>query len=163
MFNIDDLCPTNAPKRCEWCNGPYHIRKRCPKLATLANEKEKMKQAEQQQSRAKMAGPGVPYMNGVHHPFPSQYPPQYFRQYSHPPVMSGHYQYPIMAEPRQWMHPYANGAPLVFTNSTTYFPVEQQMAPPPRYNHTRACYSCGSSDHLKAHCPQLRLNGHNHR
>ena len=43
MFNIYELCPLNAPKQCEWCKGPYHIRKRCPKLASLVNENEKKK------------------------------------------------------------------------------------------------------------------------
>ncbi len=41
LFNVDKLCPMNAPKRYEWCKGLYHICKCCPKLATLDNENEK--------------------------------------------------------------------------------------------------------------------------
>ncbi|CAF0920940.1 unnamed protein product [Didymodactylos carnosus] len=51
LFNIDELCPAHAPKRCEWCRGPYHIRKRCPKIATLAADQ----QREKQQTRTLMA------------------------------------------------------------------------------------------------------------
>ena len=43
LFDIDILCPQNAPRRCEWCHGPYHIRKRCPKLAQLHHEQEKQR------------------------------------------------------------------------------------------------------------------------
>lgn len=50
LFNVDVLCPENAPKRCEWCRGPYHIRKRCPALATLTNEKQKRAENNKQQS-----------------------------------------------------------------------------------------------------------------
>ncbi|UJR24938.1 hypothetical protein I4U23_006302 [Adineta vaga] len=137
LFNIDELCPTNAPKRCEWCKGPYHIRKRCPKLALLAHEKEKKKRSmnhpNQQQQQITFVGnnsnssSNMYHTNGYHHPQSAPVNQQPFR-YAHP-------------------GPYANEYPR--TNNS-YRSQQQQQ----NYKN-QGCFHCGHLDHYKADCPSL--------
>lgn len=43
LFDVHELCPENAPKRCPWCEGSFHIRKHCPKFATVVKDSNKEK------------------------------------------------------------------------------------------------------------------------
>jgi hypothetical protein len=154
LFNIDDLCPTNAPKRCEWCKGPYHIRKRCPKLASLANEQEKRKQMNNEQQG---------YMEDH-----SSYYPNTFRENSYyPPQMynAQHYNEYYPASEQQVLR-YANGGGRRVFNNSHNQPMEQQRNyshrsyRPNNNNNIKACFKCGSTDHIRAQCPlPNRTNG----
>ncbi|CAF4500350.1 unnamed protein product, partial [Rotaria sp. Silwood2] len=145
LFNIDDLCPTNAPKRCEWCKGPYHIRKRCPKLAALANENEKKKRTtnyNEQQS----------YMNN-HSTYLSNNVQDNIRYYNN--TRNG-YNQPKSAPPNQRPFQYAvNEKSREFHNSFEQSTNNSRRSYP--YNHYRKeCYICKSTEHLKAECPSQK-------
>jgi len=133
LFNIDDLCPTNAPKRCEWCKGPYHIRKRCPKLATLANENEKKKRI----------------MNNFEQ---QRYMDKNSYRHSNNNNINGR-NYPKSAPPNQHPFRYANE-----DRSREYYNSNEQQ----RNNNShrsynrRGCFECGQFDHMKANCPLLK-------
>ncbi|CAF0817585.1 unnamed protein product [Rotaria sordida] len=161
LFNINDLCPTNAPKRCPECKELYHIRKRCPKLISLANEKEKLKRVnipEQQQQIL---------INNQYESYPnistnnSQYSlyPQYY--YS-----TNGYQYPYQAIPHQriWTQPYSNERPIIYPNFSYQLNQQQQQQTNNSKrlfysnNQRRKCFICGSPNHIKAQCSQFQTN-----
>ena len=147
LFNIDELCPTNAPKRCEWCKGPYHIRKRCPKLAALSNDYEKKRRVfnnSEQQS----------YMNN-YLPFSSNN----FREKSYYNDNQNAYNHSKFASSNQRSHQYvANEKSREFYNAS-HQSVEQTTNFNYQNNYPRKeCFSCGSFDHLRAQCPLLHKN-----
>ncbi|CAF0768557.1 unnamed protein product [Rotaria sordida] len=163
LFNINDLCPTNAPKRCPECKELYHIRKRCPKLISLANEKEKLKRVnipEQQQQQQIL-------INNQYESYPnistnnSQYSlyPQYY--YS-----TNGYQYPYQAIPHQriWTQPYSNERPIIYPNFSYQLNQQQQQQTNNSKrlfysnNQRRKCFICGSPNHIKAQCSQFQTN-----
>ncbi|CAF3442632.1 unnamed protein product [Rotaria sp. Silwood1] len=166
LFNINDLCPTNAPKRCAECNELYHIRKRCPKLISLANEKEKLKrvsiteQPHHQQQQILINNQYESYSNISTNN--SQY--SLCQQYYYP---TNGYQYPYQIVPHQriWTQPYSNERPIIYSNFSYQLNQQQQQQ---QTNHSnrlshsnnqrRKCFQCGSPNHLKAQCSQFQTN-----
>ena len=151
---MDKLCPLNAPKRCEWCGGPYHIRKRCPKLASLANENERRKQAqfyEQQQQHMHNYNSFHPY------PFRGNAPMVDPRGY---PLVNA-YDNGMFdpAHQRPMRRPYQYGNTRGFYHPHHPSMEQQAMNAHPANNSPRACFLCGSPEHIKAHCPQNRPSG----
>ncbi|CAF1267106.1 unnamed protein product [Adineta steineri] len=168
LFNINDPYSTNAPKRCPECKGPYHIRKRCPKLITLADEKERLKRmaiSEQQQQQQQQ----YVLMNN-HYPIYFNNSPNNNSQFSvnsqyYYPIHG--YQYPFQVIPQQriWTQPYSNERPIVYQNFNYYSndqQQQQQINNSNRINYSnnprKKCYVCGSSNHLKAQCSQIQTN-----
>lgn len=156
---MEDLCPGNAPRRCAECKGPYHIRKRCPKVISLANEKEKLKRTtipEQQQP--------PPSMIPNHHQF---YPNPSHYYYPPPSSHINHgysYPYEMISQQQQriWAQPYSNDGSRMYP-MVNYYPYDQQMNNSNRsfYSNnqrTKQCYGCGSINHLRAQCPQFPPN-----
>ena len=131
LFNIDDLCPTNAPRRCIECKGPYHIRKRCPKVLALANEKEKLKRLAQNEQQNLFNNQYNFYRNNPQLAF---YPQYYGYQYSFPPQ-------------RIWTQPYSNQGPAF-----SYHPSNNNNNNNSFYR-KKQCYACGSLNHIIAQCP----------
>lgn len=131
LFNIDELCPTNAPKRCEWCKGPHHIRKRCPKLATLVYEDEKQKRfdkkTEEKYSSSRYSNKNHSNDNRRNYPHSAPTNQQQFRYSNNQDRSNEQYK----------------------TNS---YRSHQQN------NTNRQCFICGKSDHLKAQCPNKKAN-----
>ncbi|CAF3417767.1 unnamed protein product [Rotaria sp. Silwood1] len=166
LFNINDLCPTNAPKRCAECNELYHIRKRCPKLISLANEKEKLKRVsiieqphhqQQQQQQILINNQYESYSNISTNN--SQY--SLCQQYYYP---TNGYQYPYQIVPHQriWTQPYSNERPIIYSNFSYQLNQQQQTNHSNRLSHSnnqrRKCFQCGSPNHLKAQCSQFQTN-----
>ncbi|UJR23877.1 hypothetical protein I4U23_026849 [Adineta vaga] len=160
LFNVDDLCPTNAPKRCSECKGPYHIRKRCPKLITLANEKERLKRANNLQQQQQQVSMNTPYSifpnispNNSQYSFNSQY---YYQTNGYT------YPYPIVSQQRTWIQPYSNEQPIIYP-AMPYHSIGQQQQQSNNSNRfyysnnqRRICFICKSPNHLKAQCPQIQ-------
>lgn len=143
LFDIDVLCPQNAPKRCPWCQGPYHIRKRCPKFASLA-EQNQSKGKQQYFHRQRSA-------NDQHYSF--DYQEKYRHQHSFP-LPNGCYQsfpysqyYPVTHQHQQSfvVQAFPNGTRHVQTTSIQTSSHSQ-----------RQCFNCHEFGHIKAQCPQLR-------
>jgi hypothetical protein len=140
LFNIYDLCPTNAPKLCEWCHGPYHIRKRCPKLAALSNERQKKKRGINQQWD----------MNG-YYTSTSNYYQDNSNWYSN---KNHGYNYPKSAPPNQQQQlRYTTQDGSREFHNTNYYPNENNSQ---HRNQIRKCFNCGSPDHIKAKCPESK-------
>ncbi|CAF3156096.1 unnamed protein product [Rotaria socialis] len=171
LFNINDLCLTNAPRRCAECKEPYHIRKRCPKLISLISEKEKLKRViipEQQQQKQQQHHQQQTLINHQYDLYSIssdnnnnnrfQTYPQYY--YS-----ANGYQYPIQVASNQrvWTQPYSNHRPIIHSNFSYQSNYQQQSANNsnrPFYSNSqrRKCFICGSSNHLKAQCSQFHSN-----
>lgn len=161
LFNIDDLCPGNAPKRCPECKGPYHIRKRCPKLISAATEKEKL-------NRTNVSQQPPPSVIANHQQQQHVYavPPQYSYYYYHPSAYPNNgYSYPFEMLPQQrvWTQPYSNDGSRIYPMVNYYSPHEQSVNHSNRTNYSnnsrrKQCYGCGSTDHLRAQCPLLQRN-----
>jgi hypothetical protein len=148
LFNVDDLCPTNAPKRCEWCKGPYHIRKRCPKLATLAHENDKKIRTTNNHNQQ------------VYTDNRSQFPTNNFQedyyyysnthgQYNHP----NEHNYPQSAPPNH--RPFRYGKD--FYNSSEHQGNNSHRLYQQNYS-KKGCFYCRDPGHIKAHCPALQKN-----
>ncbi|CAF2443390.1 unnamed protein product [Rotaria sp. Silwood2] len=157
---MNDLCPTNAPKRCAECKELYHIRKRCPKLISLTNEKERLKRVivpEQQQQQILINNQYESYSNISTNN--SQY--SLYSQYYYLP---NEYQYPyqIGSHQRIWTQPYSNERPLIYSNFPYQLNQQQQTNNSNRLfysnNQRRKCFICGSPNHLKAQCSQFPTN-----
>lgn len=132
----------NAPKLCEWCKGPYHIRKRCPKLASLANETEKKKRVI---NRVEQPTPNNNRMAFVSNNFQDNAYSNYYRYGYNPSKSTSSDQYSSRYV--------ANEKSREFHNSS-FQSFEQTMRYPNRSNeHRKKCFKCGSTDHLKAQCP----------
>ena len=144
------MCPTNAPKRCEWCKGPYHIRKRCPKLASLANENEKKRRAFNYSEQKGNADNHSGFQsNNIR-----DNRPNYHNGNGYPNSKSSPF--------NQRLHGFtANERPRGFRSLTSNFS-EQERQNSPRLseqnNGRKECFICKSTDHLKAQCPQGRKN-----
>lgn len=159
MFNIDDLCPTNAPKRCADCKESYHIRKHCQKSLTLLNEKDKLKAIPlvgQHQLLTSRPYEQYPNTSTNNNPFP------FYSQYYYP-INGYQYSMPVMSQQRIWTQPYSNESPVVYTHLPYHLNQQQQpINNSNRYfysnNQRRKCFLCGSPNHLKANCPQFQAN-----
>jgi hypothetical protein len=143
LFNVDDLCPTNAPKRCEWCKGPYHIRKRCPALATLSNETQRKKRAMNYSNQEWN-------MDDYYHSMSNYYQDNAnWRSNKNNHSYNNGRNHPNSAPPNQQPFRYTTQNGLrEFYNSN-----EQQMNNSQHRNSKRNCFRCGSTDHMKAQCP----------
>ena len=153
MFNIDDLCPTNAPKRCEWCKGPYHIRKRCPKLATLAYEENKKQRTvnnsdQQYQMDNRSQGSSNHSRDGGYY-----YSNKHGRYYNNNNVNG--YTQPKSAPPNQHTYEFYNSNEQQINNSSRSY---QQ-----RYSRPQECFLCRQPGHIKINCPLFQQNNSNHR
>ncbi|CAF1174331.1 unnamed protein product [Adineta steineri] len=151
LFNIDELCPTNAPKRCEWCKGPYHIRKRCPKLAALANENEKKRRTVNHTEQQSTTFVSNNYRDNSYY-----YSNKHQNQYSN---NSNGYNYPKSASVNQRSFRYDQKD----SSNSTYYSNEYRSNNSHRSyqqnsNNNRACFNCGNFDHIKVHCPLLSNN-----
>ncbi|CAF1021216.1 unnamed protein product [Adineta ricciae] len=143
LFNIDELCPTNAPKRCEWCKGPYHIRKRCPTLASLAHEKERKKRLDNHSEQQK-----TPFIGNNFNSSPNTN----YRQLSN--YTNGHQRNnqpksaPTNQRPFRYPHPPELPNEYPRMNNT---PRWQQ---PQNYKTAMTCFKCGEIGHMRKECPQ---------
>ncbi|CAF1121495.1 unnamed protein product [Rotaria sp. Silwood1] len=146
LFNIDDLCPTNAPKRCEWCRGPYHIRKRCPKLASLANENEKKKRTTNYTTQQH-------YMNNH-----STYLSNKSRDYVQSNNNGNGYQQPKSAPPNQRPFQYTTNEKRRDFHNSLDEPTNNSHRSHQHNQFRKECYICNSTDHLKAQCPLQQKN-----
>ncbi|CAF3421570.1 unnamed protein product [Rotaria sp. Silwood1] len=146
LFNIDDLCPTNAPKRCEWCRGPYHIRKRCPKLASLANENEKKKRTTNYITQQH-------YMNNH-----STYLSNKSRDYVQSNNNGNGYQQPKSAPPNQRPFQYTTNEKRRDFHNSLEEPTNNSHRSHQHNQFRKECYICNSTDHLKAQCPLQQKN-----
>jgi hypothetical protein len=154
LFNVDDLCPTNAPRRCVECKGPYHIRKRCPKLISLSNEKEKLKRLTIPSEQILINNQYEFYRNN------SQF--CLYPEYNYPRNV---YSYPFQIIPHQrvWTQPYSNEGSIIYPNISYYQNDQQQTNNSNRSFYSqnqrrKQCYRCGSPNHLIFQCPQNPTN-----
>lgn len=170
MFNINDLCPNNAPRRCIECKGPYHIRKRCPKLISLANEKEKAKRVTVPNQQITNNNQYEIYRNNPQYPF--------YQQYYYPP-QPNFYHHPLQMPPHQriWTQPYSNDRPIIYsTDHHHYYQHQHHQQQPHHQQHQqqhqqinnsnrsyysnnprrKTCYLCGSANHLQTQCTQFQ-------
>ena len=137
------------------CKGPYHIRKRCPKLIALADEKEKSRRMTIPEQQVLMNNQYQFYPNNPQYSFQ---PPYYY--YHHHPNNGYAYPFPMVSHQRVWTQPYSNEQPIIYPN----FPYhETQMTNSNRsfYSNNqrrKQCYGCGSPNHLRAQCPQFQAN-----
>ncbi|CAF3799565.1 unnamed protein product, partial [Rotaria magnacalcarata] len=168
LFNINDLCPTNAPRRCAECKEPYHIRKRCPKLISLISEKEKLKRViipEQQQQKQHHQQQTLINHQYDSYSISSNNNNSRFQTYPQYYYSTNEYQYPfqVASNQRVWTQPYSNERPIIHSNFSYQSNYQQQSAnnsnrPFYSNNQRRKCFICGSSNHLKAQCSQFHSN-----
>ncbi|CAF0961898.1 unnamed protein product [Rotaria magnacalcarata] len=147
LFNIDELCPTNAPKRCEWCKGPYHIRKRCPKLAALSNDYEKKKRLFNSSEHQYYTNNSLPFSSNNSRE--KSYYNNSYNGYNHSKSASSN---------QRSLRYVANEKSSEFNNAS-HLSIKQTTNTAYQNNYPRkGCFNCGSFDHLKAQCPLLHKN-----
>jgi hypothetical protein len=155
---MEVLCPQNAPSRCPWCNGPYHIRKRCPKLAQLDADRMERKKQEQNSFQRQAT-----YSSGTNSRS-RQADKQSTDNQWHPANV--HYRPFTHRWPTDPMH---NTQPTmlikVFGNEQRIVQQCSLLASNAAYTNKHhvhkqpiGCYKCGSRQHKQAHCPERRSN-----
>ncbi|CAF1111531.1 unnamed protein product [Adineta ricciae] len=158
LFNVADLCPSNAPKRCPECKGPYHIRKRCPKLITLANEKERLKRVNlPQQQHQMLINNSYPLYSNI--PPNANYSQYSFNPQHYYPTNGYAYPYPTLPPQRIWTQPYSNDQPMIYPAFAYHTNTYQQSTNFNRSYHPnnsrRFCFICGDPSHIRAQCPRI--------
>ena len=148
LFDVTILCPDYAPSRCVWCNGPYHTRRRCPKMNRLVAE------GKQEKSNNPTTRPDVQYNNLRRNPINHAF--HYYPKMPHEAYQNWNsFRYEPWSTPDPTMGPIQHYPSL---NNQPITPRQYRPKAKSQGNESIACYKCGLPNHIARNCPHNQKN-----